>query len=220
LLLFSDITKSQRIAVCYVSGGFVFLNLRSFITVVPSRLACLQNQHPHNGDDRRGLQGAKALSPSLLPAFSFLFADAVKVNALADGAMLGPSCPHRFLPFMLAVLAIKNPHSIHQLVIAAFDIDGFAVNQGIGHRLPRALDDSAECGPGNSHVPAGLLVGHSQQIGQSDGLTLINGKANFLQIKHGNASRLEIAYFRTKRDSPFFLWPDHIKFLYENILKN
>jgi hypothetical protein len=121
---------------------------------------------------------------------------------------------------MFAALAIKNPHPIHQLVFAAFDIDGFAVDQGIGDRLPGALDNSAECRPGNSHVPAGLLMGHSQQIGQSDGLTLINGKANLLQIKHGNASGLEIAYFRTKPDPAFFLWSDHKKFLYEIILKN
>lgn len=121
---------------------------------------------------------------------------------------------------MFAVLAIKNPHPIYQLVFAAFDLDGFAVNQGISDRLPGALDDSAECCPGNAHVPAGLLMGHSQQIGQPDGLTLINGKTNLLQIKHGNASGLEIAYFRTKRDPAFFLWSDHKIFLYEIILKN
>ena len=96
---------------------------------------------------------------------SFLLADAVKVAALADGAMLRPSRAHRFLPFVLAVLAIKIPHQIYQLVITAFDIDGFAVNQGIRDRLPGALYDSAEGCPGNSHVPAGLLMRHSQQIG-------------------------------------------------------
>ena len=134
--------------------------------------------------------------------------------------MLRPSRAHRFLPLVFTVLAIKKSHALNQLVIAAFDIDGFAVNQGVSNRLPGTLDDSAEGCPGYSHVPAGLLMGHSQQIGKSNGLALIDSQANLLQIKHGNASGLEVANFRIKGDPAFFLWSDHENFLYENNLKN
>jgi hypothetical protein len=150
---------------------------------------------------------------------NFLFADAIKINAPAGRAILRSSRAHRFLPLVFTVRTIKSSHARDQLIIAAFDINGFAVDQGVGNCLPGTLDDSAEGSPGYSHVPAGLLMGQAQQIGQPDSLTLVDSQANLLQIEHGNASGLKVAYFRFKGHPAFFLWSDHEKFLYENILK-
>jgi hypothetical protein len=140
----------------------------------------------------------------------FLLADTAEIDALTDGTMHRSSRAHRFLPFVLAVPAIKSPHQVDQLVITAFDIDGFAVNQGVRDRLPGTLYDSTEGRAGNSHVPAGLLMGHAQQIGQADSLTLINGETNLLQIKHGNSSGLEVTDFRIKCHPAFFERSDHV----------
>jgi len=120
-----------------------------------------------------------------------------------------PAGADGFLPFVIATAAVKNPSRVHQLIIAPFDVNCFAMDQGICHRFASPLNDAAERGARNAHVSSGLLVGHAQEVGKPDGLTLVNGQANFLKIEHGDAPGLEIADCRIECDPAFFLWSDH-----------
>ena len=118
--------------------------------------------------------------------------------------MRRPAGTDGFLPFVIATAAVKNPSRVHQLIIAPFDINGFAMDQGIRHRFASPLNDTTERGAGNPHVSSGILVRQAQQIGKTNGLTLVNGQTNFLKIEHGYAPGLEIANFRIKCDPAFF----------------
>jgi hypothetical protein len=46
-----------------------------------------------------------------------------------------------------AAFAFKNSLLVNDAIVAAFDINRFSINQGIGNRLSAVLDDSAECRP-------------------------------------------------------------------------
>ena len=67
---------------------------------------------------------------------SGLFGNAVKIIFLARWAAGRPAGSQRFLPFMATMITLKTARRTDNLVTATFDIDGFAVNQGIGHRAP------------------------------------------------------------------------------------
>jgi hypothetical protein len=142
-----------------------------------------------------------------LPA---VFPEAVKFIFVAFRTTLGSAATERRFPLKLTIGTVKQAGLVDNPVVAAFDVDGFAVNQGIGDRISGLLNDPTEGCTGNAHTPTGILMGHPQQIGQSNGLTLINGQANFLQINHGNAPGLEVADLRIKSDHAVFLWSYHI----------
>jgi hypothetical protein len=55
----------------------------------------------------------------------------------------------------------------------------------------------------------GLLVGQSEPIRQSNGFALINSETNLLQIKHGNATGLEITDLRIKSYPATLLGSNH-----------
>jgi hypothetical protein len=84
--------------------------------------------------------------------------DAVKISISARRAMLRSAGTQGLLPFVVAMTAMKNPDFIHQLVITAGDIDGFAIYQGIGYRLARTLNNPAERCAGDTHLSTGFLV--------------------------------------------------------------
>jgi len=138
-----------------------------------------------------------------------LLPDAVKIGIFAGWAMCRPAGTDGFLPFVIATAAMKKPSRVHQLIIAPFDINRFAMDQGIRNRFASPLNDTTERSAGNPHVSSGFLVGHAQEIGKADGLALVNGQANFLKIKHGYAPGLEVADFRIKCDPAFFLRSNH-----------
>jgi hypothetical protein len=71
----------------------------------------------------------------------------MQIILLALWASLGPSGPLFFMPHMVAVFAFENPVLSNDPIIAAFNIDGLSIDQGIGNCLSAVLDDSAECGP-------------------------------------------------------------------------
>jgi hypothetical protein len=151
-----------------------------------------------------------ASSNQHLSRFIHLLPDAVKIGSLAGRAMRRSAGPDGFLPFMSAAAAVKNASRVHQLIIAPFDVDGFAMDQGIRNRFARPLNDATERGAGNPHVASGFLVGQAQEVGKADGFTLVNGQANFLKIEHGDSPGFEIADFRIKCDPSLFLWSNHI----------
>jgi hypothetical protein len=95
---------------------------------------------------------------------SGLFGNAVKIIFLARWAAGRPAGSQRFLPFMATMITLKTARRTDNLVTATFDIDGFAVNQGIGHRAAGLLYNTPECCPGNTHVATGFLVGHPLQV--------------------------------------------------------
>jgi hypothetical protein len=123
--------------------------------------------------------------------------------------VLGSAAAERFLPLKIAVDALKQSHLIDNPIATAFNVDGFAINQGIGDRISGPLNNPAEGRTGNPHAATCIFVGHPQQIGQSNGLTLIDREANFLQINHGNAPGFEVANFGIKRYHPVFLRSYH-----------
>ena len=59
----------------------------------------------------------------------------------------GPSGSLFLLPGVFAAFAFEHPGLVNDAVIAAFDINGFAVDQGVGNCLSALLDDSTEGGP-------------------------------------------------------------------------
>jgi hypothetical protein len=128
----------------------------------------------------------------------------------AGRATRGSAGTDRLLPLMAAIAAVKNAGRTDYFVVTTFNIDRFAVNQGIRHSLVGLLNDSAEGCPGNAHVTTGFLMGHSQQIRQSNGLALINRQPNLLQIEHGNAPGLKITDLRIKCDPAVLLRSNHI----------
>jgi len=121
---------------------------------------------------------------------------------------------------MVAAFAFENPSLINNSIVAAFDINSLSIDQSIGNCLSALLDDSAECGPGDTHATPGYFVRHSEQVGESNGSTLVNGETHLFQLHHGNTPGFKIADCRIKGDPPVLLRPYHvIKLLYENILK-
>ncbi|CAB1069111.1 hypothetical protein D1AOALGA4SA_561 [Olavius algarvensis Delta 1 endosymbiont] len=60
-------------------------------------------------------------------------------------------------------------------------------------------------------MSSGFFVRHSQQVGEPNGLALVNGQANLLQVKHRHSPGLEIADPRIKRYPAFFLRSYHKK---------
>jgi hypothetical protein len=138
----------------------------------------------------------------------------------ALGASSGPSGPLFFLPHVVAAVAFENPGLINNAIVAAFDINRLTIDQGIGNYLSAFLDDSAEGGPRDPHATPGFFVRHAEQVGESNGLTLVNRQTYLFQLHHGNTPGFKIADFRIKGDPSVFLRPYHvIKLLYENILK-
>jgi hypothetical protein len=71
----------------------------------------------------------------------------MQIILLAYRALPGPSGPLLFLPDVAAAIAFENPGFTHDTIIAAFDVDGLAINQRIGNCPSAVLNDSSECGP-------------------------------------------------------------------------
>jgi len=121
---------------------------------------------------------------------------------------------------VVAAFAFENPGLINNAIVAAFDINRLSIDQGIGNCFSALLDDSAEGGPRDPHTMPGLFVRHAEQVGESNGFTLVNGQTNLFELHHGNTPGFKITDFRIKGDPSVLLRPYHvIKLLYENILK-
>lgn len=74
---------------------------------------------------------------------------------------------------------------------AAFDLQRFAVEQRIGHDPVCMLENSAERGSRDVHLGGRLLLLIAFEVGEADGLELIQGQDNALEICHRPPLRLE-----------------------------
>jgi hypothetical protein len=145
----------------------------------------------------------------LFSAWGSSFPDSMEIIFIAGRATLRPACAQRFLPLLVAIIAIKYSGGTDYFETAAFNIDGFAVNQCIGNRFACLLNYPTECCAGNTHLTTGILMGHSEPIRQPNGFALINSETNLLQIKHGNAPGLEVTDLRIKCDPATLLGSNH-----------
>jgi hypothetical protein len=97
-------------------------------------------------------------------------------------------------------LALKSPEFFHQLVIAPFYANRFAVDNRIGNGFSGLLDNSPEGGSRNTHLTARFFVTQTFQVRQPDRLSLINSKADLLQIKHRDSPWFEVVDFWIEPD--------------------
>jgi hypothetical protein len=110
---------------------------------------------------------------------------------------------------VLAFPAGEMAKLFNHFVITAIDPDGFTVNQRIGHRLPRLVQDATERGPRYTHALPGYLMGQTVKISKPQRFPLIHGNTHLGEVNHGDAPRLEIAYFRIERHESVFSGSSH-----------
>lgn len=104
---------------------------------------------------------------------------------------------------------MKRFVDVLDLVVAAFEQNGFAINQCIGNDTAGPLHDASECCARNTHLFPGLLLGQPFEISQAERLHLINGQADLLHLAQRNASGLEIADGGVASDDTVFLGSGH-----------
>jgi hypothetical protein len=99
-----------------------------------------------------------------------------------------------------AVMTPKKARRINHFEVTALDIDGLAVDDGIGNCLAGPLDNAAESGARNPHAPSGVFVRQALKVGESNRLALIHRQPHLVEVQHGNAARLEITGVRFECD--------------------
>jgi hypothetical protein len=72
--------------------------------------------------------------------------DTVKFCPSTLWAALGPPGSARLFPVVTAVMTLKKPCRIDHFKISSLDIDGLAVDDGVGNCLAGPLYNAAECG--------------------------------------------------------------------------
>ena len=82
----------------------------------------------------------------------------------AGGTRLWPSGAAIFMPFIIAIFTYEKTIRAIDFVIAAFNADGLAVDQGIRNRFPRLFNNPSESGPRHAHHSAAILMGQALQI--------------------------------------------------------
>jgi hypothetical protein len=97
---------------------------------------------------------------------------------------------------MATLPALEGTGFFDQAVVAAIDANGLSIDQGIGHDLPRPLNNPSESGTRNPHETPRILMGQIQEIRKPQCLVLVNREADFLQVHHGDTSRLKITDIR------------------------
>lgn len=78
---------------------------------------------------------------------STLLQYAMEIILLTFRASSRLSGPFFLLPGVVAAFTFKHPGLVNDAIIAAFDINRFAIDQGIGNCLSALLDDPSEGGP-------------------------------------------------------------------------
>jgi hypothetical protein len=73
----------------------------------------------------------------------------------------------------------------------ALDAQGAASGQGFSHLAVCCLQDAPEGGPGYAHALRRLLLVEPLAVGQADGLELVEGELNLLELEARNAGGLE-----------------------------
>jgi hypothetical protein len=108
-----------------------------------------------------------------------------------------------------AVVTPKKACRIDHFKVPALDVDGFAVDDGVGDCLAGPLYNAAESGARNPHAPSGFFVRQALQVGESNRFAFIHRQPHFVEIQHGNTARFEIAGVGFECDKTIFLRPDH-----------
>jgi hypothetical protein len=130
----------------------------------------------------------------------------MKIRPAAFGTFQRPAGAERLTPAASAGLAFEYPLSGHQFEIAPLDVDGFSVDQGVGHGAPCFLKDSAESGSGYPHLTAAFLMGKIEKIRQPERFTFVDGQSYFIEIHHRNSPGLKVTDIRIESDDSLFLW--------------
>ena len=76
------------------------------------------------------------------------------------------------------------------------DLQGLAVDKGIGHFAARRFDDAREGGSGDFHLIGGGFLILTLEVGEPEGLDFIETKDDELEFGGGDAGGLEQGYAR------------------------
>ena len=93
--------------------------------------------------------------------------------------------------------------------IAAFDAEGFSVDEGVGDFFMRGVDDAAEGLARDVHAVGGVLLVQAFVVGQTHGFEFVVGEDDFFERGQGDALRLKEAAARHPADLTIVLWSWH-----------
>jgi hypothetical protein len=94
-------------------------------------------------------------------------------------------------------------------VLPAADEDGLAGDQGLGDLGAAALEHTSDRLAGDAHGRRRLLVAESLEIDEADGLELIDGQRELLQVAPRHPRRLEQRHTRHSAYGSFNRWTRH-----------
>jgi len=93
---------------------------------------------------------------------------------------------------------------------APFDEQRLSVDQSVGNLLVCRFEDSAKRLTGNAHFLRRLGLIKPLEVGQADGLELIDGQYDLLQNRKGDPSGLVIVRLWQLRHASAMSWSRHI----------
>lgn len=93
--------------------------------------------------------------------------------------------------------------------VAAFDAEGFSVDEGVGDFFMRGVDDAAEGLARDVHAVGGVLLVQAFVVGQTHGFEFVVGEDDFFERGQGDALRLKEAAARHPADLTIVLWSWH-----------
>ena len=82
---------------------------------------------------------------------------------------------------------------IVELVLTAFDEQGFSLNQRVCQFLAGTVVNALDRGPGHTHLDTALHLGHPFIVDESKGFVLIHGHEYRFHLAGPNPERAETA---------------------------
>jgi hypothetical protein len=145
----------------------------------------------------------------LIVRFCFLFlllTNPVKFSATTGRALRRTTGATSDIPMVVTTIADKMSIGAFYLVITALQKDGLAMDEGFRDNSASPLDDTTKGGSRHAHPCAGLFLGQTLQISQTQGFHLIDGQTHLLYLPQRNPPGFEIADGRIAGDETIFLW--------------
>ena len=80
------------------------------------------------------------------------------------------------------------------------DLEGLAVDEGIGHLAAGGYDDAGEGGAGDLHAVGGRLLVFAVEVGEAQGFDLVEAEHDEFELAGGDAGGLEEGDVRLPAD--------------------
>ena len=124
-----------------------------------------------------------------------------EVPGRARRAARGPAGAERQGPLVTAGPATEGPLAWKSHG-STTDPQGVPVNERSGHLPARRLDDPGEGGPGNLHARRGLFLVEALEVGEPQGLELVERQLDLFELRHRHTGRLEVGVSGRTGDAP------------------